>query len=609
MPATVIAIAGQDTLCNIAMRAGFLDCAPLRADPANASLLTKDLETGDIVTVPDIVTKEEARPSEQKHRFQLKTVPPVSIRFVHGSPDKPYREDFTTTVLGISNYRTDRSGANLNQVFPTSTRFDPLGHEDEDAFKVEVVDPAGPATVDVNLEARKPVYGPDGRVSGHEAFTGAELGRRSQTVRTERVPSNVCYRSPYLRLVVDEEDKRARNAQTLLVTDMTTTNGGSDDRVEILDQRVRGTYERTACPGTPRCRVRAEAPVGTDKKRVKLALHILRDPATGVAVATDSDLQRSLLMYMRQVYAQADLSIKILGPAREIVAPANMIVVDDIEGRRAAGGGTIQVRVRIDPGFNQVASIVTVPNATCAETAAALANAIRAIVPAGTSVREFPNPAAFGRVRGSADVVVGDPLTQTITVTVEASGDTRQRVRHVALVSAGWNTGDGNIRHVGAMESRLLLNNYDTGRDRVDVFVVGQIDALGLAFLSFRKYAARYGHAASRDEIANSFLVRSTELLNEPTYTTIPHEIGHVLTDAVHALGRRTEVMAPGPPPASGDRAVEGTKRITANRRVRFDDGISDVPVNMFRDNVPELFTAFDDVVPPAPPSPSPASP
>ncbi len=598
MPTTVIAQPG-DTLCSIAMSGGFLDCAPLRSLPENASLAGRDLEPRDVVTVPDITLREETRPSQRRYHFELKTSPPISLRFVHGSPDKPYREDFTTTVLGISNYRTDRSGANLNQVFPTRTRFDPLGHEDEDAFKMEVVDPAGPATVNVTLEARKPVYGADGRVTGHEAFTGAELGRRSQTVRTERVPSAVCYRSPYLRLVVDEEDKRARNDQTLLVTDMTTTNGGADDKVEILDQRVRGTYERIACPGTPKCRVRAEVPVGTDKKRVKLALHILKDPVTGNALATESDLRRSLLMYMRQVYAQADLSIKILGPAREIVAPANMIVVDDIEGRRARGGGTIRVRVRIDPGFNQVASIVTVANATCAETAAALATAIRAIVPAGTAVREFANPAAFGKARGSADVVVGDPLTQTITVTVEASGDARQRVRHVALVSAGWNTGDGNIRHVGAMESRLVLNNYDTGRDRVDVFVVGQIDALGLAFLSFRKYARNYGHGASRDEIANSFLVRSTELLNEPTYTTIPHEIGHVLTDAVHVQGRRTEVMAPGPPPPGGDRAVDSTKRITANRRVRFDDRISDVPVNMFRDNVPELFAAFEEVVPP----------
>jgi hypothetical protein len=43
-----------DALCGIAIAAGFINCAPLRADPANSTLLSRPLVAGDIVTVPDI---------------------------------------------------------------------------------------------------------------------------------------------------------------------------------------------------------------------------------------------------------------------------------------------------------------------------------------------------------------------------------------------------------------------------------------------------------------------------------------------------------------------------------------------------------------------------
>ena len=51
MPTKVIASNG-DTLCTLAMTAGFLNCQPLRDEAANSALLNRQLKDGDVVTIP-----------------------------------------------------------------------------------------------------------------------------------------------------------------------------------------------------------------------------------------------------------------------------------------------------------------------------------------------------------------------------------------------------------------------------------------------------------------------------------------------------------------------------------------------------------------------------
>ncbi len=619
MPSIVTAKPG-DTLCNLAIAAGFKDCQPIRDEPGNAGKPFLDrhfLLAGESVVVPDFETKEEDKATDQEHVFELLSAPPVLVRFTHGSPNLPFRDDPDMPVLNVSNFPTDKGGTDFNQSFPTATKFDQRGHDDEDAFKIEVVDPDAPDKVEVLLQALKPVIagGKVVKVAGvvqHEEFTGAEKSRREQKVTCELVKSKVCLRSPYLRLVVDEPDKNAAAGQTLLVTDMTDGKGGDNDAVEILDQAVRASYERPACPAGKKCTATVTAPIGTDHKRVKLALHILKDPDTGNALSNDEQVRRTLLMFMRQVYAQVNMSIKILGEAREVPAPGNMLVVDNREGRRAAGGKVITVRVEVDrkdgTKVDQTVSITTVANATCADTARSLAGAIRNVVPADLPVRDSPNPAIFGKKLGSADVLVGDPLSDTVRLTVLASNDARHPVLAAALTTAAFQTGDGNERHVGNINSRLLLKNYDTGRDRVDVFIVGNTPGvLGLAFNPFRKYTASYGHAPSNDEVANSFLVRAATLhapgQPENFYTTIPHEIGHVLIDAIHVVvansasdSRKKQLMGPGSPVGSNERVVNGPKRIADRKTFAFDENVRDIPAGMFRDNNTEVLTSFDDI-------------
>src|SRR5690242_6775990 len=117
MPTVVVARDG-DTLCGLAIDAGFVDCTQVRAEAANSGLLARALKTGDPVTIPDIAPKDVSKATEKRHRFIKKTAPAVSIRFVHGSPDKKYFDDFTLTVLNVSNFVTNRGGTACTSPFP-----------------------------------------------------------------------------------------------------------------------------------------------------------------------------------------------------------------------------------------------------------------------------------------------------------------------------------------------------------------------------------------------------------------------------------------------------------------------------------------------------------
>jgi hypothetical protein len=613
MPTTIKANAG-DTLCGLAISAGFLDCAPLRdANPGAAFLNRACLLKDEEVIIPDLVEKVESKPTEKKHTFKLLSAPPVLVRFTHGSPDKPYRQDPDMTQFHISNFPTNKGGLKADKDFPTATKFDQRGHDDIDAFKVEVVDPSAPSKVEVLLEARKPVLVSGkpivvGGVRQTEPFPAAELAKRQQKVELEAVPSKVCYRSPYIRLVVDDHDKaggpgRPFEKQTLLVADLSDLPGADNEAVEILDQVVRASYTRPSCPAATKCTVTCEAPVGEDRLRVKLAFHILKDPTSGAPLSNDAQLRRTCCKFLRTIYAQADMSFKILGTAREVVIPQNMVVVDNERGRAATGGGEVKVRIRIDGTFDQVVTITTAAGDSCAATAAKIADAIRAVVPAGITVRDLPNPPIFGRTTGSADVLVGDPLANDIRVTVEASGDTVQQVQAAIIATAGFDTGSGNERHVGNINSRLILKNYDTGRDRIDVFVTGPLDGggvLGLAFNPFRKYTTKYGHPAANDDIANSFFV-SPNVLHQVgvapvRYRTFAHEIGHVLMDAIHTTERPIELMVAGPSVVVPTHEVGGAKRLSDRIDVRFDEQIKGIPVRMLRENNTEVLTGWDDI-------------
>jgi len=602
--AKIVTARDGDTLCGIAIDGGFLDCDLLRAEAANAPLLNRALQAGDQVTVPDRKTKQTPKATDARHRFIKRNSPPVSIRYVHGSPDKKYLHDDTLAHLNVSNFVTNQGGLDGTHPFPTGFGFNADGHADEDTFKVEVVDPAAGGSVNVVLEALKPVVKPDGTIE-HQPITGVpDAARRKLTaLECKQVASgHVAFRSRYMRLVVDDDDFNAAAGQMLLTTDLVDAG---EEAVEILDQRVRATYVIQRCPGTGgrKCQVTTAAEIGTARQRVKIAPQILKDPATGTAVATVDQTRKSCLKYLRQLYAQANMSVKIVAPIREVPAPGNMFAIADGNGQPAVGGQTIRVRVRIDAGFDQTVDVTTVPGDAPSDTARRLADEINkalgaATPPVAAVAAATQNPPVTGQAIGSADVLIGTPLTQNIRLNVVLSNDAGHPVTVARITTTTVPDFNAANMHVGTAEERVLLKNYDTGRDRVDLFIVGGLGtgALGEAFPQFAPRGAAGPHPL--DTVVNSALVFSdTVVKKDHFHTTIPHEVGHTLMDVngSHAVPV-TELLTNGSPVGANERVVNGPKRISdpvAPRTVAYADGTRANPVTLLRTATAELIDAF----------------
>ncbi|PYY23490.1 MAG: hypothetical protein DMG62_07420 [Acidobacteria bacterium] len=564
-----------DSLCLLAIEAGFEHCQRLRDANAGKDFVTsRHLEPGDIVVVPERDIKDESKSTDTTSTFVKLTSPPFSVRFVHGSGTKTYADDDTLLVLNVSNIRTDID-------LPPGFGFDSKGDRDGDTFKVEVVDPAAGGTVNVRLEALRPVYAADGTIDHHILFAsvGHEADRRITTLKCKKVRSAPAYRSKYLRLVVDHDDKKSVNEQTLLVG---TLVDDGDEAVEILDQRVRATYEYSKCPatGATKCHATEELDVGESKQRAKMAVHILKNGKTGVPVSTIDQARRSCLKYVRELYAQANLSLTMVQQVREVPAPANMIAVANGWARRAVGGKKISIRLRVGAMFDETVETTTVAKEKPIATANALADAIRAsftaaLPPLTTTVTVTENPPLIGQVYRTADIVIGDPLNEDVRLTIVKNNDAKHPVSVGRIVGAKVQEFDGTNAHVGTLQERVLVKNYNSGSDRIDIFIVDTLSA-GSCGEAFPPNAADPPKEQPIDEMVNSALIfKQTIVKADNFHTTVPHEMGHILMDRGHAIPA-TEMMGAGSPVGSHERVVNGPKRISdplPPKKIAFSDG------------------------------------
>lgn len=543
-----------------------LNCRPLRAVGANSGLLNRPLVAGDIVTIPDIDPGGTDGATDQRHVFVRLNAPPVSIRFVHGSPNLPYLRDTETTVLHISNHRTTRGGLDDEFTFPDRFGFNPHGHADPDTFKLEVVDPqaASPLTT-VKLEALRRVLRPDGTF-GHDVFPAAERARRSRDpLECDIVSSGVAFRSRYVRLVTDEADHAALPLQTLLVTDM-TDQGDSD--VEILEQAVRATYILQNCP-VGLCQVSKTVPVGlTDAARparitdphhsdaetkprnaLQMAVHILNTtpgqtpPAENPVVPIDQ-AERRVHRWVRRMYAQAGLAPRLVRSTRVVDPQSNLLAIAEPAGnplrggRRAVGGGQIAFTIT-SPGIpSQPINFTTVARATPFATAQDIAARVAAPFTATPSV----NPAGFTDPpsRQCADVLITGPAGALVTITGANSTDANQPVTVGAVNPAAIQGFPANFL-IGSVDQRTLLKNYDTGSDRIDVVVVGGFnpatDGEGMMHgVSIDADPARQAIDSIRFSV---FIAQTSMNAGDFNFDVLPHEMGHVLMDLIHAIGPR----------------------------------------------------------------------
>lgn len=566
MPLKVTAKQG-DTLCGIAIDNGFLNCLPLRAEPSNGAFLNGPLKAGDTITVPDRVLHEESGSTDTTHKFKLKSAPKASIRFVHGSPDRKYLDDTTTTVLNISNHVTDKGGLDDNVPFPNQPGFHQPGHDDPDTFKVEVVDPAAGASVKVTLEALRRSILADGTFQ-HVPFPGG--GRKLNNLDCPKVRSGVAYRSRYLRLVTAEADKNAIPDQTLFVSDL--ADGGSPE-VEILDQAVRGTYVLQNCPagGAAQCSVSVQVPVGSDsdprkpRARMRLAIHILKQTPGGTPVVQPADADRRVNKWWRRVYAQAGIAPLQVQSTREVDPVSNLAAIGEFDPARptvgqgvaAAGDGTFSFRINAQGLASQIVGPLA---STLRDTPLQTANKLAALVQAPYTASVTENPARFvdpPNLR-SADILITAPGVN-VTIDNEASTDTRQNIRVGRPNPLSLQSWDGTNFLVGSLEQRAILKNYDTGEDRIDIVVAGTLSS------GNRGEAMMSGHQIDplRRAIApirfSAFLAQITMDGTDSNPFSFPHECGHVSMEVIHATGRANQLMTSG---TTGADNVAGTKRI-----------------------------------------------
>jgi len=589
MPRTVTAT-DVDTLCGIAIRSGFLNCDLLRAEDANKDFLTRRLKAGDKVTVPDLRDNPKDSPATKNHKFKIKRRPEPQIRFVHGTPDKPFDQDPTLTVLNISNYRTNKAGPAAAAAFSNAFGFNADAHADPDTFKVEVVSPDGGGSITVKVEALKPVYAADGSVSKHELFTGADYNARKLDAESKPVTgSTKRFRSRYLRLVSDDQDQAAAATQTLLVTDTADGNDGDADKVEILDQKVRASYTLPKCNAAApnKCTVVAELDVGESERRIRVAVHCYRATVGGAAVAglTEQMLRRRLRKWFRRAYAPANMSVKMVGPKIEFIDPPapNMITISQDTGVSAAGvdaaghPSTLTFRLAgppvpvIDPLVRLFDPTVTV-NLAANMTPAQVGAAIVAALPGGYSGQAFTNARAFNAADASCDVLITRDNGKRVLIRGEATTDTRLpiAVARVNLAAVDANDANGAIIP-STIDMRRVLRGAAGADDRLDFYFIDTFLNNGLrgrAYVPGTDLAAafqppqqlRWAVVMAANSGSGPVLDGSDNLP-----FTFPHEAGHVLNDAFHSDNNDpngpTELMSgAGTSVANG---VNATKRIS----------------------------------------------
>ncbi len=548
MPRVVVAADG-DCLCGLAIRHGFLDCDPLRADPANAELLDRLLRAGDRVTIPDPEVEAESLATASRHTIVVTRRTEPKLRFVHGTPDLTHADDPTLTRLEISNYPTNMAGAAAAAAFTSAFGFQRDAHDDPDTFKLEVVSPDGGAPLQVKLQALKPIYAADGHVERHEEFSGAGTANRNVDIECREIGAEAPkrYRSRYLRLVTDGLDANAAPGQALVVSDTADGAGGDADKLEILDQRVRASYELPACPANPKCRTWAELPVGHDKRRIRMTVSIFRTAVGGATVGgvTRSQVRRRVYKWFRRAYAQISLAPKLIGSIRVYDPPAaDMIAISDPTGTPASGlsaagtPSTLTFDIDAPPGTPPPAAATRVTvNLAAGNTPTQVCNAIVAALPAGFAGTVHTNATATNQATPSADVIISRSGANPARVVIrnETTTDTalrvsvaRVNVTNINAVAAGF----PNLM-VSTPEARRLLR-FRGADNRLDFFVVGTIvGARGVAYIPATDLAAQYRPPA----FCRWAALMAASVMNgaDTDPFSFPHEAGHILNDAFHA--------------------------------------------------------------------------
>lgn len=601
-----VTIQAGETLTAIAVRFGFADYRVIWDHPDNAELRKARpaphlLRPGDVVQVPPLAVKEVPKPAAAEHQFKVKIAHVGKVRFIDDGGVPATNAPTVLTRLSVSNLVTN---VQLPPGYLTAST-------DRDNFKIEVEDagvagdtiPAAKVVVKSlkpglthtivagdSLSAIAKKYGlADYKlIYDHEKNNlfktanpdpakipvGEKLWvptphyprrfspAREIQVELKRVAGTNLFRSRYLRLVVDDVDQAAVPGQTVLV-DWDST----DEHLDILGQVIRVKYTSSSTEV-----VSADVTVGgATRSFMRVGVHVVRSAPGGAGVVTVKNAKDRVLKWFRRTYAQIDIA-PILTVVREVDPLENLVSVSDEVGTNATGGVASMMVFSVTATRTGGAAPATVPvvhrppaGATPGQTAAALAAIINASGSLTARVVQNPPTLEAAVLQGSADVIITDTAGGRITIAGTVSTDATQTLkvgRVNTAVLRGWGApGDNNNWVVGSIQQRTLLQAYDQGADRVELFVVGTFvtGERGQAMIPGAFYAA--GKQALAQVRRSAFVIQTVMDGTPNNPFSAPHETGHVMIDAIHATVA-TELMTNGGTSAAN--AVGGSKRYSA---------------------------------------------
>lgn len=559
-----------DTLCSIARTHGYSNCGTLRSHPANAAFLDAPLQVNDQITIPAfrdtwVYSKiATGRRWTVRGKWPVVAPQPATISLIR-------KQGANTTAVTVP------AAIGISRFVPQSVEitggpgwcdenqrdFDAQSARDPCTFSIEVNDPgATGTTVPVYLEALQPLYA-GALVIGHQRFAaGATRDRRTLWVTAEhlaRLPAGRFWSSE-LRLVSWEEDKDMRPHQTLLVTDLFDASGGGPD-IQILDQRVRAVYEDSECPNAAgtRC-IKAWHSVPLPRGRsVALDGFILRNPQTGQPLVSVAEFTARVQVNCRRIYAQEELSF-VINSLQIIDPPSDMLTVAERTehhlpgptGRNAAGTSadiTRQGRVGFTltqhpangaPTAQVIGPILIPANNTPMQTALLLVAAINQ-PPIGQqqvfTATASQNFAEHGEAQGSVDIsIVAQNGTARITqLTPAKDQDKAQPVECIQfnVAKVPDEQPASILRKGGYPMRRQLFKSRLLNHQHISIFVVNQTRG-GLTTMTLQDLVGRgVGIDAS---VHNCITMNATEMNArlDLSYTILPHELGHALTDVDH---------------------------------------------------------------------------
>jgi hypothetical protein len=431
-----------------------------------------------------------------------------------------------STNAATTNDRVEVSNRRADQDLPTG-----FGDNspDRDNFKIEISDTtvAGDtiAASKVEIEMLKPGTPPT-------SFAPP----RKLNVELKRVgATGNLYRSKYLRLVVDAVDHAVNPAQMLLAD-----WDSSDDAVEILGQVVRVKYTSASNEHT------AEATVGSaNRTRIRVAVHIVNASVGGAGAVTIADARQRILKWFRRVYAQISMTPKLL-QIRSVDPVENLVSISNNTGANASGGSSLGFNitgVQAGAADDQLYVGLIAPNA--GDSPMATAARLAALVRPPFSVRTVQNPPTQNMAQGSADLIISHAGGRRILIDGALSTDATQtvvvgRANPANLLMVAY---DNHL--VGSEEYRVLLQAYDTGDDRIDLFVVNALsnaNTLGQAMIP----GVSYGLKRAITKVTTSAFCVAASMDGSDTWPTVlSHEVAHVLLDWYHVTNDATQLMHP----------------------------------------------------------------